>query len=164
MQIKGGGRSSLAWDAVWHQQEGGKGVLGRDLPSSSAVPQVEPVGPWLTALLQLCSWRQQLEEKFFCRGNPDTHRHCFHFIFRSTDILSSGADYYRAEIYFLLKSGFVWCLVPPSTSTHLSSGIRLRWGLQNFFKMWWHAFLLCCMFSCGPLCNIFSSNLERCKK
>lgn len=44
MQIKGGGRSSLAWDAVWHQQEGGKGVLVRDLPSSSAVPQVEPVG------------------------------------------------------------------------------------------------------------------------
>lgn len=165
-KLKAGGRSSLAWDAEWHQQEGGKGCWKEEACQALLclkLSQCLPVGPWLMALLQLCSWRQQLEEIFFCTGSPDTHRHCFHFIFPSTGILSSGADNYRAKMYFLLKRGFVLCLSPLSICTHLSSGIRLRSELQSFPKMW-HAFLLCSMFSYGPLCHTFSSNLERCKK
>lgn len=86
--------------------------------------QCLPVGPWLMALLQPCSWRQQLEEKFFCTGNPDTHRHRFHFFFPSTDIVSSGADYYRAEMYFHLKSGVYFVFGVP---LHLERYTPLQW-------------------------------------
>lgn len=144
----------------------------------------------LPALLQLLPPDAQLEEKPFC---TDTALLCtgvgspLIFVSVSLFFFPPGANYYLAEMYFLLEKGglglffgvfsvcfffvCVFLLLLYFFFFQFTQTFLLRTDLdldfctlQGFFKTWWRLFLLLYMFSCCPLHNIFSSNLERCKE
>lgn len=175
LQMQKMGRGRLALGSCV-QQEGRKRAAGKRIPAkftSSACrsSRCVVVGPWLPAFLQLCSWRQQLEEEPFCGDMALLHIGvCFPLSFSSVNVLflSRGADYYLAETYFLLKSGFVLCLFPPAPPFAQTSlfGTDLDWGsrsLQSFFRLVTRVSSALYVFLC-PFHHIFSSNLEICKE